>query len=239
MRDDGAFFTTLAKHFDPYTATSGTEAMAHLLYAMVLMIRPLTVVEYGPGHTTMFLLKALAENTSSERAERDALLRKTADTGVLDAVPEKADDDRTPWPEAAKAAYRGWLYADGPACTAGPAFYLAVHEPRLYGFEALPTDHAYSSKVRDAVSALGLGEFFEPHYDEGFSPQHLPADSLPVDLAWNDCDDYRAFFEEFWEKLKPNGGVMIFHNATAWTPLYQDILWMRRNRGPRKPIWSY
>ncbi len=230
MRNEAPFLRQFAKAFDPYTATSGTEAIAHLLYAMVRMTRPRTIIEYGPGYTTMFLLQALADNAAAEAAERVELLRKTTETGVLDAILKRPDDDRSPWSEMEKSAYRQWLYQDGVACTANPAHYLRAHPAHLHSFEALTADHPYPCKVSRTVHDLGLDAFFVAHYGRGFLRQAVPDEELPVDLAWNDCDEYRAFFEEYWSHLKSDGGLMVFHNATAWTPLYDDIQWMRHQR---------
>lgn len=230
MTDDSGLFDPMPSDLDPYTATSGTEAVAPLLYAIVRMLRATSIVEYGPGHSTIFLLKALADNEKRERIEHDALVRKSRHTEVLRLAPDEVEGVPRPWSDEARAAYRAWLYSDGPACGANPSFYCARRRPRLHSFETLPNDHPYSQKVWKAIAALRLEAYFEPHYGEEFGTSHLPSQALPIDLAWNDCDNYRRFFTEYWEQLTPNSGMMVFHNVTAWTPLFDDICWMSEQR---------
>jgi predicted O-methyltransferase YrrM len=50
--------------------TMGTERVSYLLYALVMMLRPRSVLEIGAGHTTMFLARALADVQADVVRER-------------------------------------------------------------------------------------------------------------------------------------------------------------------------
>src|SRR5205823_4388485 len=60
-----------------------------------------------------------------------------------------------------------------------------------------------------------------------FSADLLLPDDRPVDLAWNDADLYKEFFETFWPVLNPNGGIMVFHNTVSRKYCWEAIQWMK------------
>ena len=230
MLDDHLFWQRISTHFDPYVSTSGTEHIALLLHSLVRMTRPRTIVEFGPGYTTLFLLKALAENVQQINVEKDALITKTVDSDILGELP--AGTIAKSWTDEQKASYRQWLYKDGRACTAAPSFYTTVYSPRVFSFEQLGKLDPYCIRLRGAVEELGFANLFEPHYEGRVTLDVIPADALPIGIAWNDCDHYREFFNEFWNSLDPHGGLMVFHNVTAWSAYYEDIKWMKEQRSP-------
>jgi predicted O-methyltransferase YrrM len=51
----------------------GTEAVAPLLYDLVMLHRPRRILEVGGGLSSLYLLKALADSDAAIEAERDAL----------------------------------------------------------------------------------------------------------------------------------------------------------------------
>jgi hypothetical protein len=51
----------------------GTENASHLLYAMVRMRRPRAVLAVGLGYSTLFILKALADNVADQRYDTAVL----------------------------------------------------------------------------------------------------------------------------------------------------------------------
>ncbi len=55
-----------------FSPTMGTEAVGPLLYDVVMMTRPKSVLEIGAGYTSLFLLQALADVNGREQAERAA-----------------------------------------------------------------------------------------------------------------------------------------------------------------------
>jgi hypothetical protein len=58
-----------------------------------------------------------------------------------------------------------------------------------------------------------------------FSVSAIPEESLSVDFAWNDDDQYKKFFRMFWPMLNPKGGLMVFHNTMAMP------CWWKRSSG--------
>ena len=224
------FLKRLRKHFDPYTSTSGTEHVAYLLYSLAKMTRPRSLVEFGPGYTTLFLLRAMADNIEHVECERRDLLKKTEESRILEAIDASREISSIAWTPTEKAAYRDWLFAAGQACAVDPAYYNSAYKTQLYSFELLDLSHDYPAKVATAIEQMGLSSLFNQMCGGTFSKARLPADAFPIGLAWNDCDNYREFFTEFWESLDPAGGLMIFHNVTAWSLYFEDIEWMKQSR---------
>lgn len=60
-----------------WSPTMGTESMAPLLYTLTRFTRPRRVLEIGAGHTSLFLLRALADN-AEDHARTDADLQNEA-----------------------------------------------------------------------------------------------------------------------------------------------------------------
>jgi predicted O-methyltransferase YrrM len=225
------FIRVAQAHYDPYSLRSGTEHVGPLLYSLARMTRPRTVVEYGSGYSTLFLLRGLAENIGDFAEERRLLLEKTKDTNFLDAVAER--DTNLPfgrWDEELRRALFGWMGAGARACAVDPAFYLAPYQPHLYSFEQQPADHPYAQPLPAAVEALGYTHLLTYLCGQDFSAEALPRAALPIDWAWNDFERYREFFKEFWEHLNPAGGLMIFHNAPGSGLLYDELQWIRESR---------
>jgi predicted O-methyltransferase YrrM len=64
----------------------GTEGVAPLLYWLVRLVRPESVLEVGMGYTTAFIAKALADNSRSVAEEREALLLGTEAVASLGPI---------------------------------------------------------------------------------------------------------------------------------------------------------
>lgn len=77
MGMDEQFLKTAQESFNPYVPGSDTELMAPLLYSLARMVRPRTVIEFGSGYTTPFLLRTLADNAADVEVERRLLGEKT------------------------------------------------------------------------------------------------------------------------------------------------------------------
>jgi|SRR5579875_1749326 len=192
--------------FNPYAPGSGTEHVATLLYALTRMARPLTVIERGSGYTTLFLLSALAENVADAQTETEELRRKTAALGDLETLKLGIEHP----------AIASWYVQGGRACAVDPGYYLQSERvPHLYSFEAHSEKHSYSKQMTRAVNKLGIGNYITCLRGCPFSASALPKHALPIDLAWNDDDQYQEFFDELWPLLNPSGGLMIFHNTVA------------------------
>ena len=219
---DEEFIVAARQHFNPYLPDSGTELVAPLLYWLARMLRPRTVVEYGSGYSTLFILRALADNIDDIQAEQRNLRAKTQGTRLFER-----------WSVSTESLIGDpWLGAGEVACGVDPAFYLQRYTPHLFSFEQLPGDHEYAKHMRGAVAAIGHESLFTHICGQSFCKDALPSGALPIDWAWNDDDRYVDFFSEFWESLNPSGGLMIFHNPAGWIPNYETIRSIVQQRAP-------
>src|SRR4051812_43144154 len=109
----GTVVEVASQAFDPFNPRSGTEHMAPLLYSLVRMTKPKSIVEYGSGYTTLFILAACAENVADAKEEARLLGEKTRNA--------RSSID--------------WLKGGGKACNVDPAFYLQPFTPHVYCFE--------------------------------------------------------------------------------------------------------
>lgn len=217
MPIDSSFLREAQAAFNPYTPGSGTEHVAFLLYSLVRMTRPGTVVEYGSGYTTLFILQALADTAADVEEERAALCSKTAVLGDLTMFTAAPRDPRV----------RAWLDGGGKACGVNPEFYLEPYAPHLYSFEERDPSDRYAQRMAVAVETLRLAPFVTHLTAAVPSMDALPRDAVPIDLAWNDDKDYRDFFETFWPCLNPAGGLMVFHNTAAVRESWDDMQWIK------------
>lgn len=227
MSLDAHFFATAQSHFSPFRPGSGTEHIAHLLYSLIRMTRPKTVVEYGSGYSTLFVLRALADNIEDVREETLGLTAKTHSSGLYGKLHEQ-DDIRID--KALNQHLLTWYDAGEKACQVNPHFYLFPYHAHLYSFEKLGAEHDYTKRMKGAVSAIGHESIFTHLCGQSFSRAALPKSAVPIDWCWNDDDRYREFFQEFWEHLNPSGGIMVFHNVTGERDLYDAIIWMKAQR---------
>ncbi len=219
---DADFLKTAAKHFNPYTLQSGTEHVAMLLYSLVRMNRPKTVVEYGSGYSTMFVLRALADNIKDFELEKTQLIKKTKELLNHTSIDDLTEENS----QLAK-----WLYAEGKACQVNPGFFLTSYVPRLCCLEDLDEGHDYVGKMKMAVAETGHSDLFTLFASQsGFDLSPLNLNGSFVDLAWNDSYHYREFFSAFWEVMNPKGGLLIFHNAITVREAAEDIQWMIEQR---------
>jgi hypothetical protein len=231
MSIDARFIEIAQAACNPYAPDSGTEHMAPLLYSLIRMVRPRTVVEFGSGYTTLFVLRALADNAADYGDERRLLREKTLAVAGGEDLSSLLTEDGKPGPRAME-----WYGAGGKACAVDPGYYMDPYAPRLFSFERHPSEHPYAQTLRDAVHRIGHEGLYQPLYGAGFSAKALPPDALPVDLAWNDDNAYREFFEELWPALNPRGGLFIFHNVTASDEWWYAIEWMKEQRAAERDL---
>jgi predicted O-methyltransferase YrrM len=226
MAIDLSFLQSAGQAFDPFVPAAGTEHMAPLLYSLARMVRPATVVEFGSGYTTLFLLRALADNLKDIQTERTLLREKS----LALMRPEHKQATR---PEHKQTAFERWFATPGKACAADPSYYLKPYLPHLYSFEKLSEGHPYSRKVVRAVTEIGHISLFT-HIHGEFSADALP--DKRIDLAWNDDREYAQFFEACWPRLNESGGLLIFHNVPAVEELWRSIEWMQSQRAAQKDL---
>ncbi len=223
---DSNFVKSARDAFPPFTPFSGTEHVAPLLYSIARLTKPKVAVEYGSGYTTLFLLAALAENAADFQAEASLLREKTAALGDLARL------DAT----SAGAVIEDWFGKGDRACGADPAYYLQNNRPHLYSFEEQDRDHEYTQRMKGVVDSLHLTEWLSYLNGTKFSIDLLPKEALPIDLAWNDSQAYKEFFEAAWPALNPKGGLMIFHNTVSRDYSWDAIQWMKAKRSLAKDL---
>lgn len=204
---DAAIAAIARKYFNPRTWKSGTEQMAPLLYATIRMTRPASVVEYGAGYTTLFILQALAENIADFAAERAELIEKTRASAILerDVAGISWRDDQ----------FRDWFGGGGRASATDPSYYLEAYQPQLYCFENKPVGHPYTTALQSAVAEAGLGHLFSLLDGAQAGPEALPEHAKPIDLVWWDFPAFHRCYRAFWPALNPNGGMMLWHDVAS------------------------
>lgn len=230
---DSSFLKVVCRHFSPYVSSSGTESMAPLLYSLVRMVRPRTIVEYGSGYSTVWLLKALSENQHSFQQEKMELLLKCREFSDLATKISELSTNTHEWPEDIILRAQEWFFKTGKACTLDPEFYRTSDTCKLYSFEDLPFDHDYPRKVREAVEdAREKARFVQVCGHQEVSAELLFSNGFQknqlIDLAWNDHTNYIKFYNEFWPLLNPAGGLMIFHNVTGFRENLEPILQIKK-----------
>lgn len=217
---DADFFAIAQAHFNPYTQFSGTEHVGPLLYSLARMTRPRSVVEYGSGYSTLFILQALADNLADAAEERRQLIDKTRRILLADAGNQimrglRAATDFQSLEESQAAEAQRWFESGGIACGVNPQFYLEPYSPRLFSIEQQPATDPYVQTMSQAVRMLGHQELFTHLCGTHFKPALAEVPATPIDWAWNDVNDYYDFFVTFWERLNPAGGLLIFHNVPS------------------------
>jgi predicted O-methyltransferase YrrM len=166
--------------------TMGTEHLAELLYSLVRFTRPRRVLEIGAGYTTLFILKALADNLDSYRTE----LR------CLEGTRATGDD---------QSALLLRRYYDSP--------YEPVLVSIDDFSDRRSTAHRVSD-VAQTLGLAGLLELLTTDFREALpSLKHRLS---PIDFAWLDCgayDNYQYFIEHVWPYVNGDGGLVMFHST--------------------------
>lgn len=171
----------------------GTETVAPLLAMLIKLVRPQRVLEVGMGYTTPFLAAALAEVAEQVRAESPALAAKTR-----------------PYLEAAAPLTEEWLNAE-PALLA-PGFYHTPYTPRLVAVDDLSIPESSSGRVQDVLRELGLDQLVTVvNANLRDCADKLPADFDPIDFAWVDAWECLYFFDNFFDRINPDGGLLVMH----------------------------
>lgn len=155
----------------------GTENVGPLLYALVKLCRPRSLLEVGAGLSTIYLLKALAENLEADRLER------TTNKNVYGKTDYYADDYR----------------------------------PFLLTLDDMSHGRSLAPKVSEMAAELRLDDalILENADFKGFSSR-IPDRLLPLDFVWFDCgglEEYVDFANEYWPRVNPAGGLIVFHST--------------------------
>ncbi len=69
-----------------------------------------------------------------------------------------------------------------------------------------------AARVTDVLTELGLAERVTVvNSDMRGAVGRLPGEFRPIDFAWVDAWDCLYFFENFWELIDPDGGIVVMH----------------------------
>jgi predicted O-methyltransferase YrrM len=171
----------------------GTETVAPLLALLVKLVRPQRVLEVGMGYTTPFLAAALAEVAAEVSAESPALAAKTQP--YLRADVELTED---------------WLNS-APALLA-PGFYHEAYQPSLVAVDDLSIPESSSGRVAEVLRQLDLDHLVTVvNADLHECADKFPAGFDPIDFAWVDAWECLYFFDNFFELINPDGGLLVMH----------------------------
>ncbi len=207
------FARRVISEITPFQHLSGTEHVAPLLYSLIRMLKPQTVVEFGSGYTTPYILQALKDNEEdfkfNQRVLRERAARNFAALGQASRASMQPED----WlidPTTQE------IYGQEPVVPI-PSFYARPYRPQLHTFEVLPDNDAYVSRLSGLVRDLNLDGLFSLHAGCRVTDyvSRLPAERLPIDFAWNDFGNKKRFFDETFQHVRADGGVMAFHNTTS------------------------
>ncbi|MET7312314.1 hypothetical protein ABZS68_36115 [Streptomyces sp. NPDC005571] len=183
----------------------GTEVVAPLLAQLVRLHRPRRVLEVGMGYTTPFLAAALAEVERDARAEARALAAKSR-AHLAGGTP--LDDI--------------WLYTEPPLLA--PAFYQEPYRPRFVAVDDLSIEASSAGRALGVLAELGLDDRVQVvNADLHDCAELLPDDLFPIDMAWVDAWECLHFFEHFWERINPDGGLVVMHYLMTY-PEGESIL---------------
>jgi hypothetical protein len=224
---DPSFLEAVKSLLNPWT---GTELMAPLLYTLARFTRARTVLEGGSGYTTPFLAKALADNAHAVEEERRALQEKTAryvaDLDAMHDTPASVEPGTkvapglvalfSPTSPVAKRRLE-WL-GETPGF-ARPARLERSYTPRLISVDNLSSPRTSAPKAQSIIESLGFSDFVTFHHGDfwSYDLDNIPAEHLPIDLMWIDLhtrlkDAYGLVDGSHWNRLNPNGGLLVIHD---------------------------
>lgn len=210
---DAVFLDAVAPLHHP---RMGTELMGPLLYSLVRSTRPERVLEVGGGATSLYLLRALADNAADVERERRQLRAKqnAYDRGWED--------------ETLAAQHRGdvlaWL--ERPPALGLPDYYERVRSGRLTSVDKRSSPYTTAGGANDVARALGLDSWLTTVDCDFREVDRVLADSDHIDFAWFDCggyQDYRDFIDLYWDRIDDDGGLLLLH-YTLTVPNHERIL---------------
>ncbi len=171
----------------------GTEVVAPLLSYLIHMVRPTRVLEVGMGYTTPFLARALAEIERRTAAETAALVDKTE-----------------PYLRDGRELDEEWIDAE-PALLV-PGFYNSRRDTRFIAIDDLSDEYSSAGRVTEVLTELGLADHVTVVNGQlRDCREALPEDFTPIDFAWVDAWECLYFFENFWDLINPDGGIVVMH----------------------------
>lgn len=221
---EGAFDAALARL---RSARMGTELMGPLLYALARSVRAERIVEVGAGATTLFLLRALADNRADVLREREALPAKQA---LYDAAWAEDEDAG----RRHEQAVLRWLTADPPLVD--PGYHTRPYTPRCVSIDDGSSPFSTAGEVADAAREAGLDGLLDRRVaDFREVAVSLRQGGDRFDLAWLDCGgylEYRDFLDLYWDLVEPDGGLLVLH-YTLTVPNHERVLTELQEAGAR------
>ena len=167
----------------------GTEHVAGLIYSMVRMTRPSSLLEIGLGYTTPFLLQALSDNIDEYRKDQQRLAGDKTDDPRLQVLrPQYYRNNYTP----------GLLAIDDRS-----------DEDEMASAVPEVLEKLGLSGLINRKDASFRGLTTTPGFQERYSD---------FDFVWFDCggpQEYVDFLNEYWRWIDPDGGVLLLH-YTYW-----------------------
>ncbi|MGH6848542.1 MAG: class I SAM-dependent methyltransferase [Methylocella sp.] len=170
-----------------YNPGLGTEHVAGLLYSIVRMTRPRSLLEIGLGYTTPFLLQAMRDNIEEHAEDLRRLQRGEPDDPRLEVLRV----------EAYKRDYAPTVLAVDDLSDSDTT---ATEVPRVIA--ALGLDHLYT---------LHQGSF--RRLTPTLVPPVVPFDFVWFDCGGP--REYVDFLTEYWPHIQPHGGILLLH-YTYW-----------------------
>jgi hypothetical protein len=184
---DGEFFRVAAPLRVP---SMGTEHVSFLLYSLILMLRPKSVLEIGAGYSTLFLSQALA-----------------------DAAAE-SHQDQLRFKEAAQGNDRVQILSDAAKTDYSPHLYVIDH----LGHPKTSAGSVPAALCQLGVD--GFTTFIEGRFagaSRHLPPAALPLDFVWFDCGAATGAGI-AFLNEYWPLVNAEGGLVAFHSM--YVPLY-------------------
>ena len=185
-----------------YSADTGTELISTLLYSLIRMTRPKTVLEIGSGYTTAFILSALSENFSDYWNEM-----KLIDNHIdqLQRVPPNMVSDY--YLETSK-------------------------KPLLYTIDNLSSSVSKASQVSGVIQELGLEAFskvINKNFTD--CANDFSQNNSLFDFAWFDCGghkEYVDFLDNYWKLINPDGGMLLLHSTLTNSAIHEVIVQLKQ-----------
>src|SRR5262245_52923884 len=179
----------------------GVELASPLLYSLIRFVRPKSVLEVGAGYSSAFILQALADNQEDFKREFK----------IMHGQPRPDQQERLQWLK------NKVLHGRHPLPLALPEHYDVEYSPTLSIIDNMSHSSGTAGRVQQIADRLKLSRLLRFHEGDfrGMS-KSFPADLLPLDFVWFDCggyNEYRAFVEEYWGLVNPNGGLLILHST--------------------------
>ena len=190
----------------------GVELASPFIYSVIRLVRPRSVLEIGAGYSSAFILQAIADNLEDFRRESE----------VMQTQSQADQQDRLQWFK------NKVLHGRHPFPLALREYYDVPYEPMLTIIDNMSHSSGTAGQVQKVANRLGLNHLL--HFQQGDfrgMSKAFREKTLPLDFVWFDCgayEQYRAFLEEYWNLIEPNGGLLLLHSTLTNFQLRSIVL---------------